>query len=181
LEFDIAAGDSDRLLRLAAIASMRQGRAKTTPVQLVWHDTPAEDLARQGLSLAEQRGRWRLERLTPNGTGDWLPAAPAPILGEADHPHALVRTLPDELVPVAGFTGRRRHVVLQHSTGPASLTLLEGVLRGLTAEKPACRLILAGDPAGMAALAAEVSKDISLTVPRRRYRRICLSMARSPS
>ncbi len=166
LEFDIAAGDSDRLLRLATIASMRQGRAKTTPVQLVWHDTPAEDLARQGLSLAEQRGRWRLERLTPNGAGDWLPAAPAPILGEADHPHALVQTPPDELVPVAGFTGRRRHIVLQHSTGPATLTLLEGVLRGLTAEKPTCRLTLAGDPAGMAGLAAEISKDISLTIPR---------------
>ncbi len=166
LEFEIAAADAPRLLRLNAVASKRRGRAKTVPVQVIWHDTPGGDLARQGLALAEQRGHWRLERLVPNGVADWLPATPAPVLAEGADPRALGLAMPTGLMPVAGFTGRQRQFALQADHGTARLTLLEGALRGLTAEKPACRLTLAGDRQEMAAFATALSADIQLAVPR---------------
>jgi CHAD domain-containing protein len=166
LEFEIDAADTPRLLRLAAFTARRQGRAKSASVQMIWHDTPAGELARHGLAVAEQRGAWRLERLVPNGVADWLPAAPAPVLAESSHPALLGEAVPSGLMPVAGFTGRQRQFALADATGAARLTILEGALRGLTAEKPACRLTLAGDARGMAAFAAELAADIRLAVPR---------------
>jgi CHAD domain-containing protein len=133
---------------------------------MIWHDTPAGDLARQGLALAEQRGQWRLERLVPNGVADWLPATPTPVLAQAADLQSLGLQVPGGLMPVAGFTGKQRQFGLHDAQGAARLTLLEGALRGLTAEKPTCRLTLAGDKRAMAELAAALSADIQLTVPR---------------
>jgi triphosphatase len=155
-----------RLLRLPAITSRRQGRAKTQAVQTIWHDTPAGALAREGLALAEHRGAWRLERLVPNGTADWLPATPCPILATAPSRQSLGRPIPEGLMPVAGFTGRARHFPLMDPSGAAGLTLLEGAVRGLANSSQTCRLTLAGNPAAMAALATELAQDIKLGIPR---------------
>ena len=101
LEFDIAPADLSALLRAPALTALRAGRARTSRLRTVWHDTAAHSLQGQGLSLAEQGGHWRLERLVPNGEADWLPAAPPPIVAEAESAAALESQLPGKLTPPA--------------------------------------------------------------------------------
>jgi CHAD domain-containing protein len=170
LEFDVAAADLPRLLRSPVLAALRDGRARSVPLRTVWHDTTAGDLAADGLAIAEQGGVWRLEKLQPNGAGDWPPAAPAPVLAEAAALDKLRPDLPQDfagpLVPVAAFTGRHRSFSLHSAGGPARLEVLEGTLRGVAHDQPACRLMLFGPPDAMAALAIELDRHIRLEVPR---------------
>jgi triphosphatase len=164
LEFDIAAADVARLLRSPAITSRRQGRARTTKQRVVWHDTADAELQERGLALAEQGGQWRLERLVPNGSADWLPAAPAPVLAQAGSAEALGPELTGRLVPVAAFSFTQRSFPLSHGGG--RLDVLQGDLRGVTADEPACRVVLAGPPADMSVLAGELAAQHALRVPR---------------
>jgi len=161
-EFDIDPADLPRLLRAPPLMARREGRMRTGTLRTVWHDSATAELAAAGLSLAEHPGLWRLERLRPNGAGDWPPATPAPILDES----AQLETLPHRiagLVPVAAFSGRQRTATL---AGPATLTILEGTLRGVAADQPTCRLRLAGAPRDMASLACELAETIVLGIPR---------------
>jgi CHAD domain-containing protein len=170
IELDIEAADLPRLLRSTALAAARQGRSRITPCRRVWHDTADATLRDQGLALSEQAGIWRLERLTPNGTATWPPAAPAPILGEAAAPALLGRKLTPSviapLVPVAAFTGTRRSLPLLVAGEPAQLDVLEGALRGVVQDEAACRIILSGAAPAMAALAARLAGQVPLAVPR---------------
>ncbi len=158
--------DLPRLLRAPPVMARREGRVRTSVLRTVWHDTATAELAAAGLSLSEQsdpRTQWRLERLRPNGAGDWPPATPAPLLGEAVDLAGLRRPVPGPLVPVAAFSGRQRVAAL---AGPATLTILDGTLRGVASDRPACRLLLSGAPADMAALAGELAPLFALAVPR---------------
>jgi len=170
-EFDMEPQDLSRLLRAPPVLARREGRVRTSALRTVWHDTATGELAAAGLSLSESMsepvGHWRLERLRPNGAGDWHPATPAPVLGEAADPRGLAmhrgRPVQGPLVPVAAFSGRQRMAAL---AGPATLTILEGTLRGVASDRPACRLLLCGTPADMAVLADELSPLFALSVPR---------------
>jgi triphosphatase len=172
------AADVARLLGSPLLAG-RQGRCRTSKVATVWHDTAGGLLRTRGLALAEQSGVWRLERLVPNGAGDWMPAAPAPVLAEAGAPGPLVAPhfdpVADPLVPVAAFTGTRRSYGLQFGDQAACLDVLEGSLRGVAQEKAACRVRISGPrglngtqglPKGLAGFAAELAAGTGLTVPR---------------
>jgi CHAD domain-containing protein len=170
LEFAIAAGDIPRLLRSTALAARRQGRVRTTALHRIWHDTAAHTLRAQGLALSVQAGTWRLERLTPEDAAEWPPAAPAPILAEGPDPGALHRKLTPAflaaLVPVAAFTGSRRTLSLRIEGEAARLDILEGALRGVVHDEPACLLMLWGDGPAAAALAAQLGAQIPLGIPR---------------
>jgi len=166
-EFDMDPQDLPRLLRAPPVMARREGRIRTSVLRSVWHDTATAELATAGLALSEivsdPRGLWRLERLRPNGAGDWLPATPAPLLGESGDLASLRRPALGPLVPVAAFSGRQRVAAL---AGPATLTIQEGTLRGVASDRPACRLQLCGAPADMAALADELAPLFALTIPR---------------
>jgi CHAD domain-containing protein len=162
-EFDIDPADLPRLLRTPPVTARREGRVHTSALRIVWHDTAGAELAAAGLSLGEQGARWQLARLRPNGAGDWHPATPAPVLDEAPAASQLRRPPPGLLVPVAAFSGRQRVASL---AGPATLTVLEGALRGVASDRPACRLLLAGPLPDMAVLATELADCIELSVPR---------------
>ena len=145
------------------------GRTRTTLCRRVWHDTAGFALRGQGLALSEEGGIWRLERLTPEGATDWLPASPAPILAEGPDPALLGRrmnaAIVSALVPVAAFTGTRRSLDLQTGGHPARLDIIQGALRGVAQDAPACRLILSGPGPAMADLATALAGQVRLTTP----------------
>ncbi len=169
LEFLCTAADAARLARLGPLAGRRAGRPKTTAIAMVWHDTAEGCLAGHGLALAQAGGLWRLERLVP-GKAMWPPAVPAKPIAEAAKLEDLLALLPPEarggtLAPVAAFTGRQREMPLRHAGEAARLIVLEGTLRGVLQESPACRLVLCGAPGAMAALASELADAMLLRVP----------------
>ncbi len=76
-------------------------------------------------------------------------------------------------MPTAAFTGTRRSYPLRFGEIDARLDVLEGALRGVAQEKPACRVQVSGAPSAQAAFAAELTAfaadlaaDAGLTVPR---------------
>ncbi len=159
-----------KLLRSPALAQVRRGRTRTTACRRIWHDTATGLLRDQGLALSEQGGVWRLERLTPDDAAAWPPAGPAPVLAEASTPLLLHRKLSQAavamLVPVAAFAGTRRSMALHVAGEEARLDILEGALRGVAHDEPACRLVLAGDPPAMAALVSTLAGQVTVAVPR---------------
>ncbi len=151
-------------MRTPSLLSLRQGRVRTARASIVWHDTPDGALAEAGLVLSQgggaSRGQWRLERRQDAG---WLPGHAAPFLAEGPAPGALGHRLPDGLAPMAAFHGTRRLVTLD---GGAWLAVLDGTLRGVVQDRPACRLYLHGEAAEMAALALRLGEAVRLSVPR---------------
>ena len=173
LEFELPAGDWARLLRVPALQARRQGRARSMPLSIVWHDTPDGLLAARGLSLSHTaqnagtvsgRADWRLERLRPDGILGWLPGAAAPLLAEAAELVALGTKLPPGLAPVAAFGGSRRVYAL-HGRIASGLSVLDGSLRGVAADAPACRMTLYGELAETAELAVTLAQAVPLRLP----------------
>ena len=148
------------LSRLRVLTACREGKPRTQQIKIVWHDSPEHALLADGLSLAEQRGAWRLERLIPAGE-TWLPAQPAPVLSEAPDRAAL----PSPLAPLAAFDGRQ--TTTQHRFGDQLVTLVSarGVLRAVTAERPFARLWLDGEEQAVHAAALAIADAVPLAVP----------------
>jgi triphosphatase len=142
MELELAA-DADtaaKLSRLKALTTCRDGRPRTQSIKIVWHDSPEHALLADGLTLAEQRGVRRLERVSP-GTATWLPAQPVPVVAEAPDP----ASLPSPLAPLAAFEARQTTSVHQFDGQTAVLTVAKGTLRAVTAEQPAVRIWLSGE------------------------------------
>jgi CHAD domain-containing protein len=159
-----------RLYRLRAVSAYRAGRANSAGVRLVWHDTADGALARRGLSLCEQRGRWRLEKLHPAEGDGWLPAAPPPLLAEAADAEALdaacaALPMPGPLAASAVFAGRQRILPLAYGGQAVTLHVLAGTLRGVLEDRPVCRVTFLGEARAVAGLAAALAEDVALRVP----------------
>jgi triphosphatase len=146
--------------RLKALAATRDGRPRSQSVKVVWHDSPEHALLANGLSLSEQRGVWRLERVLP-GVNTWLPAQPAPVVAEAPD----LATLPSPLAPLAAFEGRRTSSVHRFGEASVALTIERGILRAVTAEHPVARILLRGDEAAVWAATLLIAGAISVAVP----------------
>jgi triphosphatase len=162
MELELAA-DADtvaRLSRLRALTACRDGRPRTQSVKIVWHDSPEHALLADGLTLAEQRGARRLERLFP-GTETWLPAQPVPVVVEAPDQ----ATLPSPLAPLAAFEGRQTTSVHQFGSQTVVLTVAKGTLRAVTAEQPAARIWLSGEEQAVRAAAELIAEAEPAAVP----------------
>jgi CHAD domain-containing protein len=151
MEFELAA-DMETvagLSRMKALTACRDGRPRTQSVKIVWYDSPDHALLADGLTLAEQRGVRRLERVYP-GAETWLPAQPVPVV--ADPPE-----LPSPLAPLAAFEGR--HTTSVHRFGDQSVvvTVAKGVLRSVTAEQPVARIWLSGEDQAVRAAAVLIA------------------------
>jgi CHAD domain-containing protein len=153
LELDLKPGDVPRLLRLPAFVH-RAGRP--VAIDCVWHDTATGALAAEGISLGVQKGVWRLERRGAS------PAETAALIEEAPALSAIRHPLPTRLMPLAGFRGRLRKAAFEEGT----MTLLDGVLRGVTQERAACRLALTGPAGRLLTLSSEIGAAIRVTAPR---------------
>ena len=173
LEFALSPDDLPRLLKLPSLT--RAGR--TASVTTMWHDTADGALAARALSLSEQRGHWRLEALRPAPDRPWPPGSPAPLVAEGASPADLAPFLGDGLAPVAALQARRTEFVLRPPgpSDPASdpalaepvrVAVLDGRARGVTAEQPACRVVLRGEPAQLRPAATELAGTVRLSVPR---------------
>jgi triphosphatase len=171
LEFCVPQADTARLLRLPSL-TRRTGRPAT--VDRVWHDTADGALEAEGLSLSAQKGTWRLERSRPVPGVLWPPGTPAPLIEEAADLGAIGRdlhmmrfgALREQLMPLAGFRGRQRAAVLDDGAAPVEMLLLEGALRGVTQERPVCRLLLTGPGPRLQTLSSEIGDAIGLAAPR---------------
>jgi CHAD domain-containing protein len=157
LELAADANAAAGLTRLKALAACRVGRVRSQSVKIVWHDSPDHALLSDGLTLAEQRGVRRLERVFP-GAETWLPGQPAPAEPDRD-------TLPSPLAPLAAFEGRQTTSVHQFGDQPVVVTIARGILRAVTAEQPAVRIWLSGDDQGVHAAAALIAEAGAVTVP----------------
>jgi CHAD domain-containing protein len=168
LELTLHPDDADRLPRVADLLRLRAGRARATPLELTWYDTPDGALAEAGLSLCERRaGRetaWRLERLRGTPETPWPPGTPAPLVAEAKLPAGLP-DLPAPLLPVAACAGTVRSFPLVAEAAPLAVTLLDGVLRAVAGERPVCRLTLAGPPDAVEPLLVALAATLRLSVP----------------
>jgi CHAD domain-containing protein len=165
LELGLAPDDALRLLRLRSLAPLKSGKVRSRALRIVWHDSPDRALAQAGLSLAEQRPLWRLERLVPDRQG-WPPGAPSPVLATARTTGALGQALPSELIPTAAFEGRAASLSLATAQGPVAMTLWNGVVRAVTAEHRIGRVRLAGSGEAVQELALALAAETSLAVPR---------------
>ena len=161
LEFCLPPQDLPRLLKETAIVR-RGGRAATT--ELVWHDTASAALAADHLSLCAGKAGWRLERACPRQGELWPPGTPPPIIAE-EADIAAFHSLPGPLMPIAGFRGDMR-VMAFLSDGAATLTVLNGALRGVAQEKPVCRVQLQGPAELLTAVSDGWAATLPIEVPR---------------
>ncbi len=163
--------DAPRLARFRKLAALRSGRPRVRQMRTVWHDTPDAALAAQGLSLAERRHGWRLERSRPDGPG-WPPGAPPPLVSDAPDR----ATLPQPLMPWAACEGRAAVHALADG---ASVTVLSGVLRAVASERDVCRVRLDGPEASVVPLALAIAAELRLSVPSCSLADEALSLARN--
>jgi CHAD domain-containing protein len=161
LELAVAADTVAGLSRLKALTACRNGRPRTHSVKIVWHDSPDHVLLADGLTLADQRGVRRLERIVPAPADTWLPAQPVPVVAEAPDP----ASLPAPLAPLAAFEARQ--TISEHRFGDHAVvvTVARGVLRSVTAEQPAARIWLSGDEAAVHEAALLIGKAVPIAVP----------------
>lgn len=164
LDLCLAPDDVAALRRLPVLARGRPGLP--LPLHLVWHDSPSDPLAPR-LALREARqgdapATWRLEHATPARHDRHGPAALPPPLAEAETPAFHGHALPEGLVPVAAFHGTTQAWSLPDG---ALVTLIDGTLRAVTEERPACRLSIRAEPAAAAALARLVAARVRVEPP----------------
>ena len=198
MEWDLTLGaeDAARLNRLKLLAPLREGRARSRAVRIVWHDGPDAPLAKTGLALAERRGTWRLERMRPavvaRRGGLWPPGTAPPMLAEANAPADLAAALaaneadamespfplPEPLLPWAAFEGRALSLKLRHDGEAVELTLLQGAIRTVMHEHPICRMRLSGPAPATTAIALQLTGEIELAVPRASLAEQALAAAR---
>ena len=162
MELELAA-DADAaaiLARLKPLAASRDGRPRNQAIKIVWHDSPDHALLADGLALAEQRGAWHLERLTP-GAGTWLPAQPPPLLSDSPD----LTELPSPLAPVAAFEGRRSVSVHHLADTAVTLTIDKGILRAVTAERAVARITLSGGEPAVRVASTMIAAAVPAAVP----------------
>ncbi len=165
MELSLPPEEASRLPRLRRLAPIKTSRTRNQPVRIVWHDTPGANLLGEGLAASEQRGRWRLERVLPDG-GPWPPGAPSPVIAEAASLLLLDPPPPAAMMPVAAFEGRAIALDLLHRNEPVGLRVLDGMGRGVAAERRAARVQISGPDGAVLDLALDLANDVPLVVPR---------------
>jgi len=163
LELCLPADHAARLSRLPLLAAA--GKLRAQAVRIVWHDSPDAALAADGLTLAQERGIWRLECLVP-GTLPWPPGAAAPILAQATTLESLDHVMPPAIPAVAAFVGRRSGYAVESDEGGVTLWAWRGALRAVENERPTCRLQLSGTDAAVRTVALALAEALPVEVPR---------------
>ena len=181
LMFELDPQDAPRLLRLPLLQARRTGGVRTSAIGYIWHDTADAAMAGRGLAVRQATGKagaWQTERLTPGTALDWLPATCPPVLAESDSLQALGDVSAQGLVPTAAFAGKCRSTGLHLDCGPGRMEVLEGTMRGVARDQPACRVLLTGPLADVASLAVELGASVRLRVPRQSLAAAALALAR---
>lgn len=131
---------------------------------MTWLDTAAGRFAAEGLALEQpRRGARRLLRSLPEAGAFWRPGAPPPELGWPDGHAAPEAAGASELLPVGSFAGRATRLALADGV---EASLLQGLLRTVTGEAPAARLVLTGPAPAVLAAMRDLAEDLPLLPPR---------------
>jgi CHAD domain-containing protein len=180
LDLSLPPEDAPRLSRSRTLSGLKSGHARSTPARIIWHDSPDGSLAAEGVSLAETRNVWRMERLYPTiappDVAVWPPAAPPPVIAEAATTEDLGQPLPPQLMPVAAFEGRLVTLPLGQNGSEASMSLMLGRMRAVTSERECCRVRIEGADAGDVAM--RLTAEFDLRIPRATLAAEALSVAR---
>lgn len=163
LELRLPPDNAARLPRLPLL--MTAGKLRSHAVRIVWHDSPDAALAADGLTLTQERGIWRLERLVPDDL-PWPPGAPAPIQAQATSQESLDHPMPPAIPAVAAFIGRRNGYAIETDEGTVTLWAWRGALRAVEHERPACRLHLSGPDAAVRTVALALGEALPVELPR---------------
>jgi triphosphatase len=163
LELRLPPDNAARLPRLPLLVAA--GKLRGQGVRIVWHDSPDSALAADGLTLAEERGIWRLERLVPDAL-PWPPGGSAPIEAQATTLESLDHAMPTAVPAVAAFVGRRSGYTIETDAGAVTLWAWRGALRAVEHERPACRLHLSGADAAVRTVALGLADALPVEVPR---------------
>ena len=195
-DLSISTDDAARLSRLKLLGPLRDGRARSRAVRLVWHDGPEASLAKAGLALVERRNNWRLERLRPSSVALpgslWPPGMSAPVLAEAATARdladrlafpeaadpAVPPALPEPCIPWAAFEGRALTLMLRHAQEAVEVTVLQGAIRTVMREHPTSRVRISGTAAATTEIALLLAGELELSVPRSSLADEALSAAR---
>ena len=168
IEIALAAEDLPELARLPGMTRTKSRR----PLSLVWYDDAEGGLAATGMTLVREGPVWRLQRLETE-TADWPACTPAPTLDEAAALADLSPAPPFDAAPVAAFEGTS----LIFRAGEVGLDILDGSLRGVVEEKPACRVLLTGPPDALAAMVPALAL-LRTATPRASLGREALAVAK---
>ena len=147
------------------IAAARSGPLHGRRWRRVWHDTPAGDLAREGLALSGGRTGWALRALHP--APPWMPGLPVPVLARAADPAGLGRALPELLGPAGSAEALERRLELIHDGAALTLTTLTGHWQVGAVSRPFGRIGLTGPAPAVAAFAhalAEILLPVNVPV-----------------
>jgi triphosphatase len=164
LELRLNPDHAARLSRLPLLTPLRNGRTRSRPLRIVWHDSADRALAGKGLILVEQRPQWRLEQLYPDGA-PWPPGGIAPVLAVGRTLTEALPDLPDPLLPVAAFEGRSTAYHLSTAPGYVTMTVLNGVVRAVASEHAVCRVRFEGPPQAVQEVALALTGELDLAVP----------------
>jgi hypothetical protein len=145
LEFVVPVAEAARLARFPILAALREGRISTSAEEIRWLDTPSGALSAAGTLLeAPRRGPRRLITLAPAAEAPWYPGqilSPDALLSPNDMPEAAKG---EALTALVAFTGKKRSQRLLIGNAVVALSLIQGHLRAVAAEREVARVNLTG-------------------------------------
>ncbi|MCA3362202.1 MAG: CHAD domain-containing protein [Roseomonas sp.] len=178
LEFVLPVADAARLARFPILAALRQGRISTSTEKLRWLDTRSGALAAEGrLIEAPKRGLHRMIALAPGSEEPWHPGhilPPVAVLAPHETPEA-AKT--EALTPLAAFSGKRRSQRLLIGDALVGLSLIQGHLRAVAAERELARVFLSGPAPAVLDLAQRLTTALPLLPPSQSLGAEALSLA----
>ena len=178
LEFSLPVAEAGRLERLPILAALRQGRIGTSAQEIRWLDTPSGALAAAGTLLEmPKRGPRRLVSLAPPAEAPWHPGQILPPLALLA-PHEIPASARCEpLASLAAFSGTRRSQSLLLGDSVVVLSLLQGHLRTVAAEREVVRVFLSGPAPAVLDLARRLAAALPLLPPSQALCSEALSLA----
>jgi len=173
LALDLHPDDIAALRGLPELARLKGARTRNIVISTVWHDTPDRALARDGLAMEERRvgaeTSWRLTRMRVAAGATWIPGIPGEALAQGGDLAALGDIAPEPLLPVVAFDGTSGTVRLASGNGAVSMTLQQGMLRAVAAERAVCALMLRGPSELVLQAALAAARATRASVPARSF------------
>ena len=178
LEFVVPVAEAARLARFPILAALREGRISTSAEEIRWLDTPSGALSAAGTLLeAPRRGPRRLITLAPAAEAPWYPGQilpPDALLSPNDMPEAAEG---EALTALVAFTGKKRSQRLLIGNAVVALSLIQGHLRAVAAEREVARLNLTGPAPAVLDLARRLAAALPLLPPSQSLGAQALSLA----
>ena len=178
LEFVVPVAEAARLARFPILAALREGRISTSAEEIRWLDTPSGALSAAGTLLeAPRRGPRRLITLAPAAEAPWYPGQilpPDALLSPNDMPEAAEG---EALTALVAFTGKKRSQRLLIGNAVVALSLIQGHLRAVAAEREVARVNLTGPAPAVLDLARRLAAALPLLPPSQSLGAQALSLA----